>query len=727
MTATSNHCRRTCRTITCLALLFAAGAFGGSDHPRVHAAEPVAATDYPFAVVAFASVDRLRARATSLGEAIGSPEFSDKWIASGFMGDESFGKLLDSPGFDPTRPIGVMSYPKWFKDEAGEAGNSDGKENNAAETTVLPALEDLFNNPLDMMMSGFMENATVVFCLPAKDRDQLLAAISEVVDQKFQPIAGRPGWFEGEDDDDMKIGFVGRYVLLIADDGNVKRWDRNYPDFEKLAKASLGQNGFAYSLYRRGLPKLVREDMAEAFKLAHAATLQRYDNEIEAAFKFRTMFGPLMTESLDLLLSQIDEFRITGHVDSNTHQILVDTELIGPKDGKLAKLANTMTTKSSLFGSISTDDALFTANVSLPLSTKLWKPVAESMRVVSETPQGSTWLPELARTLAKTIEAGQLELHVSYTRGGEGLLALRVAGNPAFPEQVQAALEALAKLPADADHAGAVKIAVDTVEGWPIHQLPTSVLAYLGLIGIDPSNLIPTRVATNTTRRVEVDGDGNNRVITEVQSLPLSAEPSSCWLAATPNGIWLALGSPGNRDCPTWFKSAIKASLAKPTATTTASRGNAPVRAVLRGLGASPATKDSPDDKADDAKVTLVAAKDALDAKSTDVQVFKSAKEQKPLTAEQLAAQAAAKEQQQRQQQQERERGDLLRDGSNAIRVELRPTANGFRVRTTLDDAYFHWFATMMKHSLDEQVSHVEPLDIELPETLQLPPPPPLK
>ena len=71
-----------------------------------------------------------------------------------------------------------------------------------------------------------------------------------------------------------------------------------------------------------------------------------------------------------------------------------------------------MTAKSSLFGSISTDDALFTANVSLPLSTKLWKPVAESMRAVREVTQETTWLPELARTLAKTIEAGQLELHV---------------------------------------------------------------------------------------------------------------------------------------------------------------------------------------------------------------------------------------------------------------------------------------------------------------------------
>ena len=685
---------------------------------QANAAEPPQAEDHPFAVVALASFDRLRARAASLGEAIGSPEFSDKWIASGFMGDESFGKLFNSPGFDPTRPIGIMSYPKWFSGEVEKAGKSNG--GNAAEKTELPSLEDLFTNPLDMMTSGFMENATVVYGLPAKDREQLLATVAEVMSEKFTPVAGRPGWYrpEGDDEDeDLRIVFVGRYLLLLVDDGKVKQWDRNYPDFEKLAKSSLGQNGFAYSLYRRGLPKLVREDMAEAFKQAHAATLQRYDNEPEAAFKFRTMFGPLMTESLDLLLSQIEEFRITGHVDSNTHQILVDAELIGPKDGKLAKLANAMTTKSSLFGGISTDDALFAASVSLPLSTKLWKPVAEFMRTVSETTQETTWLPELARTLAKTIEVGQLELHVSYTRGGEGLLALRVAGNAAFPEQVQAALESFGK-------------PVDSVEGWPIHQLPSSVLGYLGLVGLDPSALFSLR-AIETTTRVEIDGDGNNREVTEVRQVPPSEAPCLCWLAATPSGIWLAMSSPQNRDGPAWFKSAIEASLAKPTAKAAANRSNAPVRVVLRGLGASPPATDSANEKPRDAKVTQAAAKGVDKGERFVIDIDLDGAERsnivvggKPrkMTAEELAA---AKAQHERAEQQERERGDLLRDGSNAIRVELRPTANGLRARTTFDDAYFHWFATMMKHSLDEQALQMLPLNVAPPEPV--PPPPPLK
>ena len=264
---------------------------------QANAAESPQAEDYPFAIVTLASVDRMLARAASLGEAAGKPEPGEALFVPFLGGDDGLKKLFTSPGLDTTRPIGIMSYPKWFSGEVEEAGESDGNSNggNAAEKTEPPSLQDLFDNPLNLLASGFMENATVVFCLPAKDRELLLATISEVTNQKFQPIAGRPGWFEDKEVEDMRVAFVGRYLLLITDDGKVKQWDRNYPDFEKLAKASLGQNGFAYSLYRRGLPKLVREDMAEAFKLAHAATLQRDDNEPEAAFKLRTMFGPLMT------------------------------------------------------------------------------------------------------------------------------------------------------------------------------------------------------------------------------------------------------------------------------------------------------------------------------------------------------------------------------------------------------------------------------------------------
>ena len=668
---------------------------------------PAQAEDHPFAVVALASFDRVVARAASLGEAVGRPEAGDSLLVSFLGGDDGLRKLFTSPALDTTRPLGIMSYPKWFSGEVEEAENGDSKP------PEPPSFDDLFDDPFSFLAEGFMGNATIAYCFPAKDREQLLAAIAEATRAKFAPVAGRPGWFEAEKREDIKVLFVGRYLLLVNDEGKVQKFDRDYPDFEKLAKASLGQNGFACSLYRRGLPKLVREDMAEAFKMAYAATLQRYDDEPEAAFKFRTMFGPLMTESLDLFLSQIEEFRITGHVDSQTHQITVDTELIGPKDGKLAKLANAMTTKSSLFGSLSTDDAVFAANVSLPLSSKLWKPVADGLRAAEPliaANQDLAFLPELTRTLAKTIEAGQLELHASYTRGGEGLLALRVAGNNKFPEQVQAALEVLAKQPTDADHAGAVKIAADSVEGWPIHQLPSSALGILGVFGFDPSDLLPTRVERTTIRWVEVDGNRGEVAEVQVQSLPVSQEPSFLWLTATPNGIWLVLGSPNNHECPAWFKSTIEASLAKPTATAAANRNNAPVRLLLRGLGASPAAKDSADDKADDAKVTQAAANDAPAAKPA-----KGAKERKPLTAEQFAAQVAAAERQQRQEQLERERGDLLRDGSNAIRVELRPTANGLRARTTFDDAYFHWFATMMKHSLDEPAEPEVPHRVEPP------------
>ncbi len=691
---------------------------------RVQAAndtDVVKPEDHPFAVVALASFDRLKARAASLGEAIGAPEFSDKWIANGFVGDESLGKLLNSPGFDTTRPLGVMSFPKWFRgghEATGDlevAGESVEEKSDESNSIALPSLDDLFETSFGFLAESALEDSTLAICIPAKDREQVLAAISVIAGETFSPIAGRAGWFAAEKNKDMRVLFAGRYVLLLVDDGEVKQWDRKYPDFEKLAKASLGQNGFVYSLHRRGLPKLVREDMAEAFKLAHAAGYQRHDDELEAAFKLRTMFGPLLTESLDLLLSQIDELRITGHVDSNTHQIRVDTELIGPKDGKLAKLANVMTAKSHQFASLSEGEAHFSANVSLPLSPKFFKPVTEGLLALAVVYQPLDSYSNVLRALAKTVEAGQLELHVSYFNRGDALLALRVAGGAAFPEQVQAALTGVA-----------VKVAADSVEGCPIHQLPFEYLGLLSLLQMDDAmGLFAHHVKTVTvTKAVEVDG--KRKIITEEREAPASEQPAALWMAATPNALWLAVGTSDEGGCPAWFKSALEASLAKPKSTTTVNRSNAPVRVLLRGLGASPSATDSANEKPRDAKVTQAAAKGAEKGEKFIIQgvefdgsdgsdiLFEDRKPRK-MTAEELA-------QRERGQQQEQERGDLLRDGSNAIRVELRPTANGLRVRTTFDDAYFHWFATMMQHSLDAEGewetlpnAEVEPADVKPP------------
>ncbi len=697
-----------------------------SGDARASAAEMPHVEDHPFAVVALASIDRLRARATSLGEVLGEPLLGEKSLAMMLGGDETTEKILNSPGIDTTRPIGIMSYPEWFnggltKDaNEDEVQGGDTKTNAAESSPELNAIIELFSDPLAFLGEGVLENSTVALCIPAKDREQLLATISEVSSETFLPIAGHPGWFEAEKDKDSKVGFVGRYLLILIQTGKLKQWDRHYPDFEKLAKGSLGQHGFAYSLHRRGLPKIMREEMADTLKLAYAAGFQRHDDEAESDFKSRTMFSTLTTDLLDLALSQIEEFRITGHVDSRTHQVLVDTELIGPKEGKLAKFASNLKGKNGLFGNVSTDNAVYAANVSLPLHPQRWKPVADALRHVDKKAMFLTpWLLDFARTLAKTIDAGQLELHASYAADGTGLLALRVAGNTAFPEQVQAMLEAIAKPNDDALFRGAVKIAADSLEGWPVHRVRASMFDFLTVGSVGWSDLTtgtarPVMKATYTVTKA----DGKTETLeTSVQvPAPEGTPQNYVWVVATPSGLWLALSSPDKPELPEWCKAAIVASLAKPTATTTANRSNAPVRVLLRGLGASPPTRDSSSNTPDDAKVTPAAAAQAQPAPLPP----NGAKKQQPLTAEQLAAQAVAHERARLQKEQEHERGDLLRDGSNAVRAELRSTETGLRVRTTFDDAYFHWFATYIKHSLDATTVVVEGVEFETSGTLEV-------
>ena len=321
------------------------------------------------------------------------------------------------------------------------------------------------------------------------------------------------------------------------------------------------------------------------------------------------------------------------------------------------------------------------------------------------------WLPDFARTLAKTIDAGQLELHASYARDGTGLLALRVAGNTAFPEQVQAMLEAIAKPNDDPLHAGTVKVAVDSLEGWPVHRVRASMFDSLALgSGLGWSDLTPNdaRPVMKKAYTVKKADGGTETGETNIRfPAPEGTPQNYVWVVATPSGLWLALSSPDKPELPEWCKTAIVASLAKPTATTTANRSNAPVRVLLRGLGASPPTKDSSNDKPDEAKITQAAGQ----AEPAPLPPPKPTK-QKPLTPEQLAAKVAAEERARIQKGQEHERGDLIRDGSNAVRVELRSTETGLRVRTTFDDAYFHWFATYLKHSLD--AGFVGDLDVEV-------------
>lgn len=623
-----------------------AGPVAGADPKPAPRSEPV---EYPLSIVALASADRVQARLASLAEEIGMPDGAGRLLSGLMGGDDEMSRFLRLPGLDTTRPIGMMSYPKWFSTVA----ESESSVIDPSEWSQAP-IELIFDSVAQM----FVENATLVVCLPAKDRQQLLATVGEMLakDEEVVGVDDQPGWHQFGKQDDFRLGFVGNYLLIVIDDGETKQFYRNYPEFDKLARQSLGRNGFVYALYRRGLPMLVRDVMAPAFKLAYAAQFQRRDDEPELDFRLRTMFGSTQMELLDLILSHIDEIRITGHVDSATHTIFVEPELVGRKDGKLAKYCNTMKVKSNLFGGLSTGASVVSAWASFPLPAKQWKPVSDALYKQGDAIEA----PEIAdviRTAAKTIESGQLEVCTLHPNWEEGLIAVRISGNAQFPELFQ---KLLVSLP------GQIKIdpAIDTVEGVPIHATrwalgdsPTMAMIR-SLIGAFLATELPselpaakTAVAREVTEVVQ-QADGKQKIVTRTIHESRPAEETLVWLAATPQAIWIGTGSTENESCPEWFKAPIAESLTKPAA----HRSKGSFHVTLRGLGASP---------------------------KSDIQ---------PVAAEQPMDEGAK----------EQARGDLLRDLPNAIHCELIPTETGVRLSLRFEEAYFRWFATLSRDSADE-------------------------
>lgn len=619
--------------------------------------------EYPLGLVAFASVDRLMGRADTLAEALGEPGMGDQLLTGMLGGDEGIAKLLTAPGMDTTRPFGAMFYPKWLQPDLPaepSAGTGD-----AAPQASIGIDNEFLNDPLSFMLesaaSMFVEDATFVLCLPVKNRQQIRDVIGEVLADKkaMVEVEEQPGWFRFEGEKDLRVGFVGSYLLLVNDDSESKQFYRNYPEFDKVAKGSLGKNGFVYALYRRGLPPLVRDVMLPAFKMAFAARFQRQDDESEADFRLRTMFGSMQMELVDLALSHVDEFRIAGHVDSATRTIIVEPELVGPKDGKLAKFCNNWKLKGSPFSSLSSDGAALAATIALPLPPKQWAPVVEALNQranLIEKPEGANFV----RTLAKTVESGQIDVHTFNPSWLAGLIAVRVNGNAKLPEEFPEVLRLLG--PGES-----LELNVDSVEDIAIHRVRTALAAYplfslLPLAGMAFQQASPLAKNTAVVEGDEIVLDLETQVqvddlrqVVEAQN----AANNSFWLAATPQVIWF--GFSAGDQCPDWFKSQITASLAKPVG---ASRARSPFQLTLRGLGAS-----------SNSEIVLAGAEKAVEA----------------------AEQA--------NMEREKARADLLRDLPNAVHIDVTPTATGTKLSIRFEEAYFQWFATYVKDSVEESAA----------------------
>lgn len=614
----------------------------------------VQGVDYPLSLIAFASIDRLQTRAATLAQAVGLPGQGDSFLKA-VADDDDVGSLAFMPGLDLTRPIGAMSYPKWLD----QSTDGDGTELDFDELASNP-----FNFVLTGLAEGFMEDATIVLCLPVKNRDELLASVQNLLDKDRAPeaIPDKPGWYQFSKGDDVQLGFVGHYLLVVVDDGDQKRFDRNYPEFDQLAKSSLGKNGFVFAAYRRGLPPLVRDVMAPAFKLLYAARFQRQDGEPEMDFRLRTMFGSTQMELLDLVLSHIDEFRISGHVDSRSGTIQIETELVGPKNGKLAKYCNSAKLKGNPFAALPTDSAVVSGWASFPLPEKAWKPVSESLFQQAASFKMSA-IADVLRTLATTLESGQFDLFTVHPDWNAGLVAVRVTTNSRLPESFQQMLK-------DLQYEGALELAADSIEEIPIHRTRTtlgssplsSLFSLLVQTCLGQFTHVPGIGQPGKDREIEysvvvtVEENGVKRTVVQTKSGTQPAGSHFLWIAATPTALWLGVSEADSDQCPDWFKTQLAASLTR--SSRNSPRSKLPFGVTVRGLGANPP-----------AGIEL----------ASGIEVASKTPEA------------------------ERARGDVLRDLPNAIHAEVVSSETGVKLKLRFEEAYFHWFAAVARDLAEEK------------------------
>lgn len=650
--------------------------------PSAHAADGKArrdepAVDHPLGLVAFANIDRVNTRLTTLVAAMVQEEPPEKVLARIKGEDDDVGsirKILNSPGLDTTRPIGVMCFPHWFE------GSMPQQSIQVSDFDFSDVGDDLLNQLLEGLIGVFSANATSVLCLPYKDRDVLLEAARNGLEatsgESLREAPDQPGWYQlGDAEGEIRVGFAHRYLLVVMDTSGQKRFDLNYPDFASLARGSLGKNDVVYALCRKGLPAEVRDVMAPAFQKTFAAQFQRQDNEPELDFRLRTMSSSLQMQWLDLAISHVDEFRIGGRLDPTTRATHVELEVVGTKGGKLTTFFNDGKRLSSQFSNQPTDDAVFAASMSLPLPAKEWKPPADALYACAQT-LGKRPGADVVRAFARTIESGQLDFCAYNPSWNQGLIALRLNGGAEFPDQFHRAFGEIFEL-------AHFEVAVDTIEGVPIHRKATTLepspaasilmMPFVVLFGGEFSLPEPnTGVGYEVTEEIV---DGQKQVVSKVARTKKGPAENCLWLAATPHAVWLGFG-PVQSECPQWFKNQIAASLTAPAS----ARNKSPFQMAFRGLGTTP-----------EAEIQQVANRDSV-IDERDKPVPQGSFMVSPPLSPQVM---------ERRAEQEKAREGVLRNFPNAIHVDLRPTETGGKLSITIEEAYFQWVAAMLRDSME--------------------------
>lgn len=452
--------------------------------------QAAAKPEYPLTIFAISSGERLRERTRQLADAVSQPDQASRLMLTLTAG---VGQLMDSEGFDPTRPIGMMSF---LTDKTGEQGLRDKLDEFSAD--------DIFDP------DQFFERGVLFF--PVRDASVFMESLGKIAEEKFIPTPGKPGYFENEKGEVQPVRVFGKYVFYFSD----RFTDRPLPDLSGLLRPLLVNRDAVLSFQARGIPKAIRETVGEQIKMSMAAGLQRFDDEPEVDFRWRTAFGAFQQELIDIAVSQVDEINFGLRFDPSKSAMVFDLDVVGPKNGKLAKLCSGLSTKRGFFQPPA-EEPEFELGISTPISQQMAKPLidalhtsAKVLRVANAASAGTNALAEISQSLATTLEAGHFDMRLTVhgpVKQPEYLLGLRLSRTPQFAEALPVVLTEFAKdLGTTYD--------LETIDGVPVHR---------------------TRLGNLADALLDIGGD-------LLVTVAISAE-SPVWIATGPQTVWIAIGT----------------------------------------------------------------------------------------------------------------------------------------------------------------------------------------
>ncbi len=457
-----------------------------------------AAPDHPLVVAAVASVDRLLDRTVDVMRTHGAATTRDTIVSRIKLYGLLLGLNVETPWFDPTKPVGILLFYDAEMFAPSEAAPAEKPAEGEAASASAPS--GLFGA---MSEAGLSSKRFVVF-LPVKDYQQMLAL------GKLTPVAGKANCFRDDKGAEQFLRRFGHYVVIGLDADTVD----HCPDPRELVRNVLGKNDVAVSLQSKGLPPLLRSLGAEGIKSVYDAGLQRRDDEQERDYLLRRALGDIARELLDLAMTQVDEATFGIRMDADVRSI-IELEVNGTAEGKLAKFAAEMTPKKSAFEPLWNADYDQSLGISLALPQRHAKPLAAAIRnyvaTASEAADLGTLMLNgpLINSGCRMLETNQFELLCTGEREGDAnvlLYGVKIPTNRDLPQQFETWFRGLT-----ADNA--LGVTTTTLEGMPLYHIQT--IPFLG----DAFGAILSEAAGG--------GDWGK-----------AETPSHSWLMATQDAIW---------------------------------------------------------------------------------------------------------------------------------------------------------------------------------------------